>query len=132
MPLSVVTTYLVLSSSNIFSIVEQTAGYRRQIYFLSSRHILLYRRGLSFYIVEPIVFYRWARQVIPRTRFTNIDDTELRRLVELYGTDDWTMLGHIMSTNRTGRQCRDHWNLYLAPEIDHRSWTARDDKMLLE
>jgi hypothetical protein len=52
MPLSIVTIYLVLSSSNIFSIDKQIEFYRRDIHFLSSRHILFYRRGGSFSIVS--------------------------------------------------------------------------------
>jgi hypothetical protein len=73
-----------------------------------------------------------ARQIFSRARFPkaedieDIEDIELKQLVECYGTKDWAMIVHIMITKRISRQCRDRWNFYLAPEIDHPPWIAVD------
>ena len=34
--------------------------------------------------------------------------------------------------NRTTRQCREHWNYYLNPNINKDPWTSEEEALLLE
>jgi hypothetical protein len=53
-----------------------------------------------------------VRQIFPSARFSQFEDAKLESLVKRYGA-------HIMDTGHSGRQCRDRWNFYLSPKVEH-------------
>jgi hypothetical protein len=82
-----------------------------------------------------------AREAI----FSKAGDIEPKHLVERYGTKDWVMIAHIMTTKRSSRQCRvagtfiwlrrlimNRGPPWTAMDHDGPPWTATDDELLLE
>jgi hypothetical protein len=69
------------------------------------------------------------RPVIHRARFRPQEDRALGFLVAQYGVRDWRLIARHLP-GRTGRQCRDRWNHYLAAEALERSWTPDEDARL--
>jgi hypothetical protein len=56
-------------------------------------------------------------------------DQELKRLVELYGTD-WARIGRLMC--QTPRQVRQHWTLLAKPSAANSQYSAEEDAKILE
>lgn len=64
-------------------------------------------------------------------RFTEKDDARLKKLVKIYGTNNWNELAkHFESRN--ARQCRDRWEKYLSPSVRFSPFTLEEDKLLLK
>lgn len=64
-------------------------------------------------------------------KFTEEEDRLLTALVDEYGAKTWINIARRMP-NRTGRQCRDRYQNYLAPTIIHGSWTRQEEATLAE
>jgi hypothetical protein len=65
-----------------------------------------------------------------RRIFEAKEDERLRRLVDQYGTEDWSWIAAHMP-NRTRRQCRERYKTYLCPEVNVSPWSEVEDRMLL-
>lgn len=62
--------------------------------------------------------------------FTKEDDLKLKKAVQEYGENDWSLIASIVG-NRTRRQCRERWKKFLCPTLNHSSWTEEEDYLLL-
>ncbi|KAH0791115.1 Myb-like DNA-binding domain containing protein [Histomonas meleagridis] len=63
--------------------------------------------------------------------FTQEEDQKLRQLVEEKGSHAWHEIQELMP-NRTARQCRERWNLYLSPDVNNTPWTHNEEIQLLK
>ncbi|MDR0740295.1 MAG: hypothetical protein LBF34_01130 [Puniceicoccales bacterium] len=72
-----------------------------------------------------------ASQRGPKQKFSPAEDERLRALVDELGTDDWKLIASHMP-GRTGRQCRDRWFNYLAPNLNFSVWTPEEDAFLAQ
>jgi hypothetical protein len=77
------------------------------------------------------VFARAQPPHAPRQKFTPEEDARLRMLVEAQGTDSWDVIAQQME-ERTGRQCKNRWKIYLAPDVCLTKWTVTDNEKLIE
>lgn len=69
------------------------------------------------------------RNGTPKNKFSAEEDEKLRELVSIYGHDNWReIIKHI--PQRTVRQCRERWFLYISPEVSNKSWTKEEDDLL--
>ncbi|MDR0625157.1 MAG: hypothetical protein LBF72_01780 [Holosporales bacterium] len=66
-----------------------------------------------------------------RTRWTPVEDAQLRQLVAEFGTDNWENVASHMS-RMDARQCRDRWRCYLSPSINNRPWSEEEKNLLLQ
>ena len=66
-----------------------------------------------------------------KTPFTPEEDQKIRDLVEEKGTHAWTEVTEHLP-GRTTRQCRERWNLYLAPDVCNDPWVPEDEAKLLQ
>ncbi len=62
-------------------------------------------------------------------RFSRDEDNRLLELVRSFGTNQWERVGSLM--NRSARQCKDRYELFISPDIRHDPWTATEDEQLL-
>lgn len=66
-----------------------------------------------------------------RSIFTPREDAKLRYLVETAGRKlNWRTISFEME-GRTPRQCRERYNNYLNPNIQHKEWSAEEDEIIL-
>jgi hypothetical protein len=61
--------------------------------------------------------------------FERHEDELLVELVKKYGTDSWNTIASNF-TNRTARQCRNRYTLFLAPGLNNGPWTPEEDEIL--
>jgi hypothetical protein len=66
-----------------------------------------------------------------KEKFSSTEDEQLKALVEKNGTNDWIGIKRYFF-NRTIRQLRERWKLYLNPTINQSSCTKEEDHLLLE
>jgi hypothetical protein len=66
-----------------------------------------------------------------KAKFTPSEDELLKELIERLGTNNWIKMKGYFS-NRTTRQLRERWRLYLNPNINQNPWTKEEDQLLLE
>ncbi|KAH0788143.1 Myb-like DNA-binding domain containing protein [Histomonas meleagridis] len=66
-----------------------------------------------------------------KAMFTHEEDQKLRELVQLKGTHAWNEIQEQMP-NRTARQCRERWNLYLSPDVSNTPWTKEEEALLMK
>jgi hypothetical protein len=64
-----------------------------------------------------------------RRRFTPAEDGALKRLVSVYGLDNWGIIASFMP-ERNARQCRERYESYLAPNVYNAPWTDEEDGLL--
>ena len=70
------------------------------------------------------------RPLTTKSKFTPEEDELLKKLVEEYGTLEWSKIASMMP-GRSGRQCRDRWSNYIDPNIIQTPWTKQEDADLL-
>jgi hypothetical protein len=66
-----------------------------------------------------------------KSRFNLLEDSNLKTLVEKHGTKDWGLISSLM-INRNPRQCKERWESYLSPRVDHSLWTTEEDNLLMQ
>ena len=67
-----------------------------------------------------------------RSMFTASEDKKLLKLVEEAGKKpNWRAISIIMKT-RTPRQCRERYQNYLNPSLEHENWTPDEDQLIME
>ncbi|XP_006405493.2 transcription factor MYB115 [Eutrema salsugineum] len=64
-------------------------------------------------------------------KWTLLEDTKLKELVEIYGTKKWGMIAKMVG-GRLGKQCRERWHNHLRPNIKMDAWTKEEDQILIE
>ncbi|EAY18843.1 Myb-like DNA-binding domain containing protein [Trichomonas vaginalis G3] len=74
--------------------------------------------------------FQTPRKAHPKVKFTVEDDAKLKSLVETYGETDWNLISQKMET-RNPRQCRERWENYLSPKVNHSPFTPAEDIQLL-
>lgn len=71
-----------------------------------------------------------SRTAMSRRRFTPEEDKLIKDLVEKEGKN-WALISDRLK-NRTPRQCRERYNVYLNPNLYFGPWTDEEDKLLLD
>ncbi|EAX95254.1 Myb-like DNA-binding domain containing protein [Trichomonas vaginalis G3] len=67
-----------------------------------------------------------------RSKFTQKEDQKLIKLVQESGRNpNWREISNIMQT-RTPRQCRERYQNYLCPRINHKDFTQEEDELILK
>ncbi|KAK5843954.1 hypothetical protein PVK06_000089 [Gossypium arboreum] len=57
------------------------------------------------------------------------EDELLRKLVQRYGPRNWTAISTSIP-GRSGKSCRLRWCNQLSPEVEHRAFTAEEDRII--
>ena len=65
----------------------------------------------------------------PKVKFTQSEDTLLKKLVSKYGENKWEEIASQIPGRNT-RQCHDRWVYYLNPNVKKSPWTEEEEKML--
>jgi predicted unusual protein kinase regulating ubiquinone biosynthesis (AarF/ABC1/UbiB family) len=66
-----------------------------------------------------------------KSRFCPLEDSQLKNIVEKYGTKDWNFISSLIN-NRNPRQCKDRWEKFLSPQVDQSPWTKEEDHLLIQ
>lgn len=67
---------------------------------------------------------------ITRNKFTRDEDQILTELIEVNGLSKGLLMAS-ECLQRTVRQCKERWKLYLSPGIQTDKWTNEEDNMLM-
>lgn len=59
------------------------------------------------------------------------EDLLLKEWVNKHGAKNWTECANYMG-NRTGKQCREHWNNSLDESLKKGNWTAEEDLLIMK
>jgi myb proto-oncogene protein len=68
-------------------------------------------------------------KIVIKKQFSLEEDGMVLMFVALPGLKDWSILAGQMP-NHTAKQCRERWHNHLNPSINHRPWTADEDRTL--
>jgi hypothetical protein len=66
-----------------------------------------------------------------KSRFSFIEDLQLKTLVEEHGSKNWNFISSLM-INRNSRPCKDRWENFLSPNVDLSIWSEEEDSLLIE
>ncbi|KAE8668124.1 PRKR-interacting protein 1-like [Hibiscus syriacus] len=58
------------------------------------------------------------------------EDEALRKLVQRHGPRNWSLISGSIP-GRSGKSCRLRWCNQLSPEVEHRSFTAEEDEIII-
>jgi hypothetical protein len=58
------------------------------------------------------------------------EDRVLTEAVLQHGLSSWGTVACSLE-GRTARQCKERWNYYLSPELNHTPWTPEEDALLV-
>ncbi|MDR1207986.1 MAG: hypothetical protein LBJ89_01390 [Holosporales bacterium] len=72
-----------------------------------------------------------TRRQVCRQAFTADENSLLRQLVDPLGYNNWTVIASNFQ-NRTSRQCKFHWNHFLAPNFNFSPFSSEEDKLLVD
>ncbi|XP_061347117.1 transcription factor MYB119-like [Gastrolobium bilobum] len=64
-------------------------------------------------------------------QWTPEEDRELKKLVNDYGTQNWSRLAEKLD-GRDARQCRERWFYHLQPGIKEGSWSEEEERILVK
>ena len=64
-------------------------------------------------------------------KFTEDEDRRIKDLVRVYGDNCWSKLASFFF-NRCGRQLKERWFNYLAPNVNKDDWTPEEEELLLQ
>jgi hypothetical protein len=67
---------------------------------------------------------------IKRRRFSDEEDNKLAMLVQYFGANNWVLISHWMK-NRTVRQCKERWELFLSPFVNRKQFTKEEDDLII-
>lgn len=59
------------------------------------------------------------------------EDDLLRKMVERFGAKYWSTISNSIP-GRSGKSCRLRWCNQLSPEVEHRPFTAEEDRLIME
>ena len=77
--------------------------------------------------------HRWTKILQPglvKGPWTAQEDAKLFDWVKRQGPTKWTLCSEIIP-GRSGKQCREHWNNSLNPEVKKGSWTSEEDFLIM-
>lgn len=77
--------------------------------------------------------HRWTKILQPglvKGPWTAEEDQKLVDWVRKQGPTKWTLCAEII-TGRSGKQCREHWNNSLNPEVKKGDWTSKEDLLIM-
>ena len=77
------------------------------------------------------MFFRRSRKTKNPKRFTEDEDVLLAQCVGNADKIDWNEIASHFK-DRSARQVRERWNLYLSPDINVQPWTDEEDNLLIE
>jgi hypothetical protein len=64
-----------------------------------------------------------------KMKFTEVEDEIIRNAVQTSGPHQWKKFADLLP-NRTGRQIRERWKNYLAPNLTTAQWTEEEDAQI--
>lgn len=86
---------------------------------------------LSIHTMEAVVAVSPGRgKRREKHAFSTEEDARLTQLVEEHGERAWHDI-EAMMPERSARQCRERWKLYLSPDVVNGSWTQEEDVALI-
>ncbi|GLJ06356.1 hypothetical protein SUGI_0037060 [Cryptomeria japonica] len=71
-------------------------------------------------------------EVIRKGPWTLEEDTKLIAYVRRHGAARWSSLAKMAGLKRDGKSCRMRWLNYLRPELKHGSFSADEDRLIVE
>ena len=77
--------------------------------------------------------HRWTKILQPglvKGPWTAQEDAKLFDWVKRQGPTKWTLCSEIIP-GRSGKQCREHWNNSLNPEVKKGYWTSEEDFLIM-
>ena len=77
--------------------------------------------------------HRWTKILQPglvKGPWTAQEDAKLFDWVKRQGPTKWTLCSEIIP-GRSGKQCREHWNNSLNPDVKKGSWTSEEDFLIM-
>ena len=77
--------------------------------------------------------HRWTKILQPglvKGPWTAQEDAKLYEWVKKQGPTKWTLCSEIIP-GRSGKQCREHWNNSLNPDVKKGLWTSEEDFLIM-
>ena len=69
-------------------------------------------------------------QILNKGPWSDKEDQLLRNWVNKHGAYNWTKCSEYIK-GRSGKQCREHWNNSLDPELLKGQWTSEEDLLIM-
>lgn len=88
--------------------------------------IMIGRRGLERRQTSTSIIHGHRGKKI----WTDEEDENLKKLVEMYGTANWTLIAQSLP-ERTGKQCRERFHNHLNIGIKKGDWTEEEDRIII-
>ena len=96
---------------------EQNNTFIKQTSFISS--------------IDPNISTNHTFRIIKkRMPWSEEEDKSIKKLVNKYGTSNWTLISNEMGQNRSGKQCRERWYNQLKPNVKKNNWTDEEENIL--
>ena len=81
--------------------------------------------------IEPNISTNHTFRIIKkRMPWSEEEDKSIKKLVNKYGTSNWTLISNEMGQNRSGKQCRERWYNQLKPNVKKNNWTDEEENIL--
>ena len=77
--------------------------------------------------------HRWTKILQPglvKGPWTSQEDQKLNDWVKKHGATKWTLCAEGIP-GRSGKQCREHWNNSLNPDVKKGSWSSEEDFLIM-
>ena len=74
--------------------------------------------------------YNKERQELKRGQWSISEDKLLEQWIKEVGPRKWNQCGRFIQ-GRSGKQCREHWNNCLNPELIKGEWTSEEDFLIM-
>jgi hypothetical protein len=97
--------------------------------------VLMEESGFSYKIQDVLVYPEKAQPKEERPRpsrkrmFTPQEDERICDAVGTYGAGNWKYIASLLK-DRTSRQCRERYFMYLRPDVKNSAWTQKEDRKL--
>ena len=70
------------------------------------------------------------KKVIKKGKWSTQENKLLKEWVKVHGAKNWEACGRYIQ-GRSGKQCREHWNNCLNPELIKGDWTSEEDFLIM-
>ena len=95
-----------------------------------SRTFLNNKRTLSTNSKDLNESFQIQNQALNKGPWTEKEDQLLNSWVSKYGACNWTKCSEFIK-GRSGKQCREHWNNALDPQLTKGQWTPEEDLLIM-